>query len=831
MNYKIAAIYDTETTTLLDGANSKAFACLYIFNDVRDVDLRNYFFDCEGERVHFYRTYGEALTFIESLIDWGRICDTVPIIAAYNLMFDLQSLIGLLSLRYTIEANAQSSTNVYTLDLTDGEKTLLRFWDTFHLEMGGLRAMGETCGLPKALGDWDYSLIRGINTPLTDQELHYAKRDVQVIPAYLRYILDANPFIDEFDLGVRVITKTSLVRQMAAHTIANKAIIKKNGKKLTMGKAYELTCKQEAPIDYAQYALRKACFRGGLTFTSANYANEIHENVVSLDVTSMHHAFINGRYLPVHFQRANAEILQKITDKIINTPLDYVLKFYFNPFQYAIHAKITFKDLKLKEPFKSMGLAVIPSHRFSKSVHDAEMRGHEPNIKSEEAIRAAGYVDSANNPLFAFGKLMQADSATLHLNEIELYLISLVYEWSSYEVIEGETTFKFVVPPDYVTLQSNVLFETKSDAKKIDKLYIEGQPYPYDIPATIPEGIVAQLKDGTLSKAFFTSWYQSTIKGQFNGIYGTMAQDVYKPKYTCSDGSLIVDQETVINNDNWQDLQPDKNKVLYTYGMRIVGGSRLHLVIAIKLLVDKFGYKIKILGGDTDSLKISTYKSVKDNQLLTALKPLHKAINNAMSRTMLRVRREFPELASTLDGIGEFEIEGKDGHTRYLKHIEAWNKARLSLAEDGAHITIAGLSRPRDYYHIEDWLNSMLTRYSFEELAPLALGYNVTVDNSVSHSLQRTQPKPFDVFEETITDYLGNIEHITAPEAIALYPSDREIGDMLKRSNYENIEYLRSIGKAPLLSLRTIGCTYENDKITPYLRIWQDGFEETITND
>ena len=167
-----------------------------------------------------------------------------------------------------MSANAQSSTNVYTLDLKINDEIVLRFWDTFHLEMRGLAAMGETCGMPKAKGDWDYSLVRTKETKLTDEELFYAKRDVQIIPAYLCYLLNANEWLQQSDLGLKVITKTSLVRQMAQREIGSKKIKKQNGKEITLLHAFELTCKQELPKTYEQYALRKSCFRGGFTFTS-----------------------------------------------------------------------------------------------------------------------------------------------------------------------------------------------------------------------------------------------------------------------------------------------------------------------------------------------------------------------------------------------------------------------------------------------------------------------------------------------------------------------------------------------------------------------------------
>ena len=58
-----------------------------------------------------------------------------------------------------------------------------------------------------------------------------------------------------------------------------------------------------------------------------------------------------------------------------------------------------------------------------------------------------------------------------------------------------------------------------------------------------------------LNEAFFESYYTSTVKGMFNGIYGTMAQDVYKPSYTVEMGELHVDSDTKTTQDNFKEKQ------------------------------------------------------------------------------------------------------------------------------------------------------------------------------------------------------------------------------------------------------------------------------------
>lgn len=794
--FRIAAIFDTETTNIGEGAETRAYPILYIFNDLRSTPLESYTPDTDD--VRFYRYTSEALTYIDNLIDYGRAHAYVPIIAAYNLMFDMQTLMLELAQSYAIEVNAQTATSVYTLDLCVDGNVVCRFWDTFYLEMGGLRAMGETCGLPKAVGDWDYTLVRTPETPLTEDELFYARRDVQVIPQYLQWLLHANHWLTSDMLGSRVLTKTSLVRQMARREIGGRRVTLRGGKKLTLQRAFEITCNQEFPRNYESYALRKSCFRGGLTFTSAKTGGVVVDNVASLDVTSMHHAFINGRRLPVKFASAPTDILQIACERIVSTSLEDVLSNYDDPFRTGLHAAVRFTNLRLREGtcFDTWGVAICPRSKFVKTLRaDTDYSNNERAKAQESSVRAHGYVDSAVNPTYAFGKLYRADECILHVNEIELWNISQVYEFDGMHVLYGEATTKSIVPPDYVTLQSNMLFARKTDVKNLIKGYTEGVPYEADIPESIPEGIAHDAKTGELSMKFLQSYYGSTVKGQFNGIYGTQAQDVMKADYCVTEkGELEVDRTTVCTPENFSEKRPKTPRVLYTYGMRIVAGSRMHLLIAMMLIYRHFGDRVTVTGGDTDSLKISCDGDVSDAELLDVLEPLHSAIENAINITMRRVRNTAPDMASTLNHVGKFEVEDCGGATRYAEHMELWNKARVSLDKNGrVHVTCAGLPRPDGVYTIEDFIvDIMRTGHGFAETVQMSLGYDVLVDYEICHTLQRNRPHAWDRYTGTVTDYRGATYHVDAPEAVALYPAGRWLGESDKQANGENLTYIRN---------------------------------------
>lgn len=790
--FEIVSSYDTETTNIGNGENTRAFPVLFIDNKLVHLNLIDYTPE-QDDDIRFYRTEQGMLNAIREYIEIGKIDNKVPIICAYNLMFDLTPLMEELDKAYDIKVNAQSSTNVYTLDLyeRDTDNMLLRFWDTYHLEMRGLYAMGKTAGLPKAYGDWDYDLIRTPETQLSDEEIFYAGRDTQVIPMYLRYLLRANEWMKQDDLGNRVLTKTSIVRQMARKEIGHIYVGKKDGKKLSLDKAFIEHCKAEDAPTFEQYALRKACFRGGFTFTAARYASEVTHNVASLDVTSMHHTFINGRFMPENFVVCSCHDLHVFSKRIIETEIEYVLAHYEKPFDIALHERVKFRNIRLKKGscFEYWGIALESTSKFKKQIiYESGAGESERNTEQDNYIRSYGWHDVYKDAEFAFGKLYSADTVILNVSEIELWCIGQVYDFDSFEPLYGEASCKFRVPPDFVTLQSNELFEMKSAAKFISKHYHEGEPYPYNLSG-IPDGIAESLRNGTCDESFFESWYTSTVKGMFNGIYGTQAQDVRKPSYIVDKGELVIDDESRVTKENYDESGTGTIRVLYTYGLRIVGGSRMHMVISMMLLYNALKDRARVLGGDTDSMKVSCDADVTDSMLDEAMKPIADASKRAIDATMKRLRTEYPDKASTLKDIGSFDIENRGAH--YETHIELWNKCRVSFDGKRMHVTCAGLRRPSGKLNIERAMEMFAEKYDIDKVLEECIGYNVFVDSSLSYALEKHQPKATDIYDADVTDWRGMTSHVTAHESPALYPAGRWLGETLKATNTESIAYLK----------------------------------------
>lgn len=687
--FRVVGSLDTETTSTGRGA----FVCLLQLRTWKTLKGR-------GKTV-FYSTPEEL---VESLPMGG---EPTPIIAVYNLQFDFVSIEPVfLEQGYQLESFGPK-TNPFYIDIVQDGQTILRFWEVSRLCPQGLAVMGELAGLPKLNGEWDYTKYREPGTELTEEEKAYATRDTEVIQAYLNYILRTNNFVKESDLGTRLLTQTGLVRLFGERVVGRKEL-----------RAFRAAAAQEEPETEENYRLRKACFRAGLTFTGGANAGRVFDHVISIDTISMHHSFILGRLVPRGFHKAEPKVVERALENIFETHVDEVLANYERPFGTAIHARVRFKGLKIKEGsvFAEQGIGTLARGKFTHQViYDWEDGGS--SEAAENRNRRAGYLDCGSGLRFEFGKLVEAKEATIFLTELEAWVMAQVYDWDSFEVLEGELTTRFQVPPTYVLELDKHLYTNKSEMKR----FLKG-----DDEAKVPQAI----KEAPRSVQ--EGYYRATSKGMFNSVFGMTAMDSHKFEDGFSKSK---------NPSSW-----------YSMGMRIAGGSRVHLIIAMVLIDSMFKGQFQILGGDTDSIKIS---SLTNDQIQTALQPLHDAITTAINKTLTSAGIDPSQFA----GIGTFESEG----TAELE-VEVFNKNRIAWTNGTFELTAAGIPTPCGKPNLETALTSLARKYGAKKVMENIYGPNLEVDSSLSCFLFPVRPTT-----RTVSGFAS---------ATSLIPTNRLLGDL-----------------------------------------------------
>lgn len=827
--FKLCAVFDSETTTIGSGGAARAFPILYQINDLRRIDIRDYTPDATDD-IHFYRHREELIRFFEDLIHWGLAEGLVPIVTAYCLPFDLCSLRDWLNDAFdAVIPLARSSTVFYAFDCERDGGTVLRFWDCAHLQRGGVRTMGALAGVPKATGDWDYSLVRTPSTPLTDNERYYASRDVQVIPAFFAYLLKTNDWLESDMLGSKVLTSTGMVRKWAALKIGALPVCRQ-GETLEQVQAdrqreerekvkkrdrrHELTLRQQymrfyvapnRPHNYSQYAARKACFRGGWSFTAARWACTLQRNVRSLDATSMHHTFF-PMDVPVGFKPFNLEKnpvhARSIVGYILHLTPEEIMAHYKRPFPYGLHACVRFTNLRLKKGtvFEKAGIGLLAEAKFNgrmTRMNDDEV--NEATVAQTEDMQAHGYGDRAYGtrdrfPVFAFAKLMSAPAVDVWLSEIELWCVAQVYDFNAFRVLGGEWTEKWSRCPAYLALQSMTLYGQKDSVKQARKTYRASHPFTGDLSG-FPLAYRDRMITGDLSQSEIDAYFKMT-KSRINSIYGTQAMDEFKAGFMFCEGLVKVDGDKIVTPANWEELAPAYNSVFYTFGLRVVGRSRMHLLLAMLLLDKAFGADARILGGDTDSLKTAFAPGVTATAIEQALKPLHVASDRMINLSYARLRKQYPAYSSTMRGVGHFELEqcgtDEDGNPAFAfpLHIEMWVKCRVSVDKAGAfHVTCAGLPHGKGY-DIESWYADAAAARGAEWALTHGLWFNATVDKQLTRRLQRKTPPVGRRYKAEIVDYNGEVSFIDAVECQALYDSGCNVGALDRGANAESAAYL-----------------------------------------
>lgn len=186
----------------------------------------------------------------------------------------------------------------------------IEFRDSLKLSGGkSLEKIGEELRdfphLRKAVGNLDYSLIRGSTTPLTQQELYYCEMDVRVLMAYIYEKMQ-----DEQNNIARIpYTNTGYVRRYVRDMCFRTSWYRNYIKELTLTKDV--------------YSLLVEAFAGGFTHANHNYVDLVLDNVGSFDKRSSYPSVMVTEKFPAgrfrSYEWTNAEAFEKLceTDAVI----------------------------------------------------------------------------------------------------------------------------------------------------------------------------------------------------------------------------------------------------------------------------------------------------------------------------------------------------------------------------------------------------------------------------------------------------------------------------------------------------------------------------------
>ena len=793
--FRIYAAYDSETCNLFHGGEYIAYPILHQLGTLKgDTKIEDITSD-NVESVVDISTYRHTLDLyraFDSIIEADF--EFVPVILCHNLSFDMYGLSHWLN-SHDVKVLAKSPRKPISFTVKDenGSPALV-IWDTLIFSQQSLSRMGKDCGYSKAVGDWDYDLIRTPETPLTDDEMNYALRDIYALFAWFGWWIRRNPDIEISRLALNVVTKTGVVRERRRVRFDN---VRGNKKKQNIGRYWHYRCRTEAPKDDDELFTMLACTRGGFTFVSSENASVAFDCIgtdtiiAAYDATSQHPAQLVSHMYPVQFHRATVENLELAFELIGKYPIKRVLDCWNKPFSVAFNACFEFENLRPKSGsvYERFGVYPLASARY-KSI---EQIAYEQLVYDEdngdklayyEEAYKRDYRDCANGAESMFGKLISANYARLYITELTAWEIWQAYEWDSVKAVHGYITGKFTRPSDMDVISVMQFYKAKDSFKHARETYFSKNTIDNAnelLDLGIPSAIVDSMKDGSISDSDVNATYQG-LKADLNGIFGISCSNEYRRDTVLSENGIEYEGDFGICN------KPKNPKVWYQFGQRIVGWSRIAQICAIDLIMP---HAQELINGDTDSVKVLARRDELGN-IGRSLERLGEAIDKGKKLVCARARLAYPELYDELRYIGhyvhEFDTE---------RFCASWNKAYCTQSVDkrtgkmAFDFTLAGIPTKGNaiYKGVNGFADMLYEKgWSFEKICNLMLGYNVTYTHDILHLNGRSFPEWGNIVSVHVTDYLGRKSWVVEPSALALFPMSKTVNDTASQDNRQNMD-------------------------------------------
>lgn len=741
--------FDSETSSL--GDMSLPYLYTYIVTDDRL---------CEVSRGYVRKPE----EIVEVFKEWSRESKGFPVCYAYNLFFDLAPLMDFFDNEgYSFRFFAKTARDWVSVSLMKADHEVMRFVDLSFLQAGGIRLCGDIAGLPKMSGaDYDYSLVRSPETSLSESELAYAYRDVEIMPRFLETLSGIYSVPVEC-FGRSILTVSQLSRFISDRFYGRT----RRGRRYKTIKTLQTALVQrESPVGDDTMLLRRACFRGGYTFNSSKRVGHELSNVDVYDISSAYHFYIQSMRTPVEFQPCSKGKFRRLFEATtIVDPFDVFTS--PNPFPYAFHVKLSFHNLRLQEPFKSMSTGCLSKSKFAISTEYDETMDATLRVQERNRSRCR---DRVKGGVWFSEKLVCAERVDVHLSESELWIMSQVYDWDSFDFVEGEWTDKFDCPPDYQTGRSLLLYETKKVYKEV---IVDGDLSNFDkLPASVQMFMEGEPKREALDVLY------NGVKIQLNSLFGEMIRERLTPDWYY--GTFGGTYRDIFTGDvpEWE----GREYGFYTQGIRVSGYQRAALV-ALIVTADELG--IECVYGDTDSLH------VMDNEGFFA--SLVDARNECIEEINRRSVVAFQSRCGVLfDNSGVGVMVRENSFDRYCY---------------GRMKTWCGVDKNGRFYIRQSGINTKkLARCvaSNPEVfsLPVLVGWNVVYDMEVAKKTVRNCDGVGERTRVDFVDYQG--KRFTGDVIKAVHLEDIELNAGMVETYRDDVEFLNGLGNTQDIRVKYI---------------------------
>ena len=687
---------DIETTTIkIENTDDEYCSFMYSFC-VSSLNFKTGYY----KDLKLGRTYKDLDNFLHDLNEKANEKDIDYIIYIHNLSYEFSFFCNNLKF-FTKHLESISEKDCLFLE---SNKPLfvkldrLIFKCSYLLTGKSIKKLGEEIGLEKL--DYNYSKIRTPLTKMTDKEIKYNFRDVEIMLKSVYRLFNNNKYMKSVkDIPF---TKTGIMRFNCEQNenVNVKTKLEKNGKRKT-GNLLRLNnylCHREKAKDYSQIRLWQNLFQGGLVYSNPKYTGDVLENIASYDFKSDYPYQMLYRYYPSDFVKINEnknEMFYNITKKL--TYKNFILK----KFSYSMfNCVIEVKNIKAKFDFYPLSTSKVID--YSK-LH---------NMK---------------NCLVINGKIIKCETKIkFYMTCIDYLTLKVFYDFDFCNCHYLEIAHHYE-PSNQFKINS-VLYNAKKkiEYSKYLKLIEDHNEFKkYTSDEINDKHLLKQINDcedyyDQLDSIKFN--YQN-VKADLNALYGDNAQHLIHTKFRYN--TELKEYEKTI--ESFDDYKKSRVKTSYIYGLYIPQYARASILyIAYKFLINK----LPVLYIDTDSIKTINCEKAE------------KIVNDF---NIIQINNLKDDYKFTKFGILEKEYVAE-------KFTSLGTKSYITIKNNKLFATISGLPKASKLY------NALLKYYdnNFEEMVENCYHYGVVFDSSiVNKTASIYNYNTYDIkvgkYEETVT--------------------------------------------------------------------------------
>lgn len=342
------------------------------------------------------------------------------IIYIHNINFEFGNLIDFFTRHGEVDCLMKNSSTPLYIRYKNFE-----FRCSAQLTHKALWQLGEDIDYVKLKGDFDYSIERDWNTPLTDLEKNYCFRDVAILVKWITK--EAENYCGKKKPSGLPYTQTGYVRDA----------IKKAFSQTKLGK----DILAETALTEIEFLTFSRAFYGGYTHSNFRNVAKLFKDVLHFDITSAYPWAMITKLFPYKMRKCR------------NLTIYSLLKGLKNP-KKAYICDLKFTGLRLKK-----GCIPYAPYTEGSPKHFAE------------------------HPIAENGRLLYADKYVGTFCDVDINLILEAYDFSTMEVLNAYVGLKKPLPNPVVSVLIHY-FCNKTELKGV-----EGKEYEYNLAKQLLNGI------------------------------------------------------------------------------------------------------------------------------------------------------------------------------------------------------------------------------------------------------------------------------------------------------------------------------------------------------